>query len=202
MIAMHAAPRASSETLAPIPSLSIQIEDDAMKKRIFCIMLAGTTIMFFYGIGGYGSPGEGPGVTYMAVATAKKSLEIVTVRPSTETMSRQQLPYFVGISEATAGAKGISMNLVVIPPGAAAKPHIHRGYESAIYLLEGRVETRYGPGLRQSVINEAGDFIFIPADVPHQPINLSATESARAIVARNDPNEQEHVLPYNPKEDL
>jgi uncharacterized RmlC-like cupin family protein len=186
VIAMHAAPKASNETLAPIPSLSIQIEDDAMKKRIFSIMLAGTAIMFFYGFGGYGSPGEGPGVTFMAVATAKKSPEIVTVRPSTETMSRQQLPYFVGISEATAGAKGISMNLVVIPPGAAAKPHIHRGYESAIYLLEGRVETRYGPGLRQSVINEAGDFIFIP----------------RAIVARNDPNEQEHVFPYNPKEDL
>jgi uncharacterized RmlC-like cupin family protein len=117
-------------------------------------------------------------------------------------MSRQQLPYFVGISEATAGAKGISMNLVVIPPGAAAKPHIHRGYESAIYLLHGRVETRYGPGLRKSVINEAGDFIFIPADVPHQPINLSATEPARAIVTRNDPNEQEHVFPYNPKKDL
>ena len=39
MIVMHAAPRASNETLAPIPSLSIQIVYDAMKKRIFCIML-------------------------------------------------------------------------------------------------------------------------------------------------------------------
>jgi uncharacterized RmlC-like cupin family protein len=199
---VRTAPKASNETLAPIQSLSIQIEDDAMKKRIFCIMLAGMAIMFFYGFGGYGRPGEGPGLASMAVATTKKSLEIVTVRPSTETMSRQQLPYFVGISEATAGAKGISMNLVVIPPGASAKPHIHRGYESAIYLLEGHVETRYGPGLRKSVINKAGDFIFIPADVPHQPINLSATQPARAIVARNDPNEQEHVFPYNPKEEL
>jgi uncharacterized RmlC-like cupin family protein len=186
---VHTAPKASNETLAPIQSLSIQIEDDAMKKRIFCIMLAGMAIMFFYGFGGYGRPGEGPGLASMAVATTKKSLEIVTVRPSTETMSRQQLP-------------GISMNLVVIPPGASAKPHIHRGYESAIYLLEGHVETRYGPGLRKSVINKAGDFIFIPADVPHQPINLSATQPARAIVARNDPNEQEHVFPYNPKEEL
>ena len=65
-------------------------------------------------------------------------------------------------------------------------------------LLEGRVETRYGPGLRKSVIHEAGDFIFIPADVPHQPVNLSATEAARALVARNDPNEQESVVPYDP----
>ena len=127
--------------------------------------------------------------------------EIVTIRPTTTTMTRQQLPNFVGISAATAGSRHLSMNLVVIPPGGAAQPHVHRGYETAIYLLSGRVETRYGPGLRNSVIHEAGDFIFIPANVPHQPVNLSATESAHAIVARNDPNEQESVVVYDPAAD-
>lgn len=127
--------------------------------------------------------------------------EIVTVRPASETMTRQDLPYFIGISGATAGASALSLNLVVIPPGGAAVPHLHRGYETAIYLLKGRVETRYGPGLRQSVINEAGDFIFIPADVPHQPVNLSATEAAQALVCRNDPNEQESVELYDPASD-
>ncbi|MCA9939538.1 MAG: cupin domain-containing protein [Anaerolineales bacterium] len=129
------------------------------------------------------------------------SAEIVTVRPEATTMTRQQLPNFVGISEATAGARHLSMNLVVIPPGGAAQPHVHRGYETAIYLLRGRVETRYGPGLKRSIINEAGDFIFIPADVPHQPVNLSDTEPAHALVARNDPNEQESVVPYDPAAD-
>lgn len=124
--------------------------------------------------------------------------ELVTVRPEHETLTRQQLPYFVGISGATAGSRGLSMHMVVIPPGGAAKPHRHAEFETAIYLLEGRVETRYGAGLRQSVINEAGDFLFIPPDVPHQAFNLSATEPARAIVARNDPHEQERVVPYDP----
>ena len=87
--------------------------------------------------------------------------KIVTVRSTKETMTRQKLPNYVGISGATAGAKHLSMNLVVIPPGGKAQPHVHRGYETAIYLLQGRVETRYGPGLRQSVVNETGDFIFI-----------------------------------------
>ena len=127
---------------------------------------------------------------------SKPSDLIVTVRPSAETMSRQRLPYFVGISADTAGASAISMNMVVIPPGGAAEPHLHRGYETAIYILEGRVETFYGEGLRQSVVNQAGDFIFIPANVPHQPRNLSDSEAARAIVARNDANEQESVEPY------
>jgi uncharacterized RmlC-like cupin family protein len=126
---------------------------------------------------------------------------VVTIRPSADMMTRQQLPYFVGIAGSTAGATGLSMNLVVIPPGGAAKPHIHRGYETAIYLLKGRVQTRYGPRLRQSMFNEAGDFIFIPADVPHQPVNLSDTEPAHAIVARNDPNEQESVVLYDPDTD-
>jgi uncharacterized RmlC-like cupin family protein len=124
--------------------------------------------------------------------------EIVLVRPAAETMTRQRLPNFIGISEATAGAKGISMNLVVIPPGGAAEPHLHKGYETAIYLMKGRVDTRYGEGLARSILVEEGDFLFIPADLPHQPVNLSSTEPAYAIVARNDPNEQESVVPYDP----
>ncbi|MEA5487984.1 MULTISPECIES: cupin domain-containing protein [Pseudanabaena] len=126
------------------------------------------------------------------------SSQIITVRPDSETATLQKLPYFVGISGTTAGAKGISMNLVVIPACGAAEPHFHRDYETAIYLVKGRVETRYGQGLSQSVINEAGDFIFIPAGVPHHPHNLSDTEAAHEIVSRNDPNEQENVVLYNP----
>ena len=123
-----------------------------------------------------------------------QSAEIVTVRPAAETMSRQQLPYFIGVSAATTGSQELSMNLIIIPPGGAAQPHLHQGYETAIYLIKGRVETRYGPGLTKSVIHQSGDFIFIPPDVPHQPVNLSADEPAIAIVARNDANEQEHVI--------
>ncbi len=121
---------------------------------------------------------------------------IVTVRPAEPVDTLQRLPAFVGISDATAGSTGIGMNVVVIPPGAAAEPHYHDGFETAIYLLSGRVETRYGDGLQQVCVNEAGDFLFIPAGVPHQPRNLSDTEPARALVARNTPNEQESVVAY------
>jgi uncharacterized RmlC-like cupin family protein len=40
---------------------------------------------------------------------------------------------------------------------------------------------------------------FIPPDMPHEAINLSNAEPALAIVARNDPNEQERVIPYHVK---
>ncbi len=121
-------------------------------------------------------------------------LNIVTVSTSKAVMSKQNVPYFFGISKSTAGAKEISMNLVIIPAGACAEPHYHEKFESGIYLLQGRVETRYGDQLEHSVINEAGDFIFIPPYLLHQPFNLSETEEARAIIVRNDPNECEAVV--------
>jgi uncharacterized RmlC-like cupin family protein len=123
---------------------------------------------------------------------------IIVVKEGVAIDAKQEIPYFVGVSARTAGAQGISMQRVVIPPGGAARAHVHLGYETAIYIVQGQVETRYGPGLRESIINTAGDFLYIPADVPHQPRNLSATEPAIAIVARNDANEQEHVIPYDP----
>jgi uncharacterized RmlC-like cupin family protein len=123
--------------------------------------------------------------------------QIITIRPEAETMTRQKLPYFVGISGATAGTQGLSMNLVIIPPNGTAEPHYHKDYETAIFILKGTVETRYGKGLTQSVTNTAGDFLFIPPGVPHQPFNLG-DEPAQAIVARNDPNEQENVVMYDP----
>jgi len=124
--------------------------------------------------------------------------EVQAVRPAAEVMTKQRLPYFVGVSGATVGATGLSMHIVVIPPGARADPHAHRGYETAIYVLEGRVETRWGEGLAESVVSGPGEFLFIPPGVPHEAINCSATEPARAIVARNDPAEQDNVVPYPP----
>jgi uncharacterized RmlC-like cupin family protein len=118
---------------------------------------------------------------------------VITVRPSGTTISRQQLQQFVGSSGANSGARELSLNRVVIPPGKSAKAHRPIGSESATSIIQGTVLTRYGDNLQWSVVNGAGDFLFIPAGVPHQPTNLSSTQPAGAIVARHDPDEQEHV---------
>jgi uncharacterized RmlC-like cupin family protein len=128
--------------------------------------------------------------------TPNGTYTVRAIRPDRATATLQRLPYFIGVSGHTVGASALSMHLVVIPPGARAEPHIHLGYETSIYVIEGRVETRFGEGLTESVISEAGDFLFVPPGVPHEAINLSATEPARAIVARNDPAEQDKVVPY------
>lgn len=124
--------------------------------------------------------------------------KIITVRPKESFLSKQQLPNFEGISAQSAGTQHLCMHLVVIPPGGRAVAHYHDGHETTIYIIKGRAETKYGDKLEQSSINEAGDFIFIPPNVPHQPVNLSDTEEVIAVVARNDPNEQESVVLYTP----
>jgi len=127
---------------------------------------------------------------------AKNTRTVRAVRPDNAVATRQRLPYFIGISGATAGSTGLSMHLIAIPPGGRSEPHSHQQHETAIYVLEGRVETRYGPDLASSVISEPGDFLFIPPGEPHVAINLSEIEPARAIVARNDAAEQDNVVPY------
>jgi len=130
----------------------------------------------------------------------KKQAKLVRVRPDEAFTSKRNLNYFPGLSEITAGTQNLSMMLVRIPPGGKAEPHYHEGFEAGIYILEGKVDNLYGEGLKESVITEKGDFLFIPPGVPHQPINLSDTEPVLAIVSRNIASEQEPVVLYDPEQ--
>ena len=85
------------------------------------------------------------------------------------------------------------MHLVDIPPGAVAKAHVHP-HESTVYILEGEVETMYGEKLEHSVTTRAGDFLYIPAGIPHKAKNMSATNPAKAVIARTDPNDEEAAV--------
>jgi uncharacterized RmlC-like cupin family protein len=106
---------------------------------------------------------------------------------------KQDLNYFEGVSWQTAGSKGLCMQVVTIPPQGRAKPHLHRSHESAVYVVSGEAGMWYGDGLREHVWMKAGDFAYIPANVPHLPYNPSTTTACTGIVARTDPNDQENV---------
>jgi len=127
---------------------------------------------------------------------------VVSVCPSEAGKAKQGFAFFQGISRENTGARGLCLYKVVIPPGGAAEAHYHADHETAVYLLEGRVETFYGDRLQHSVVNGPGDFVYIPAGMPHKPVNLSKSEPALAIVARTDPNEQEGIVPLPELDEL
>ena len=118
-----------------------------------------------------------------------------TVIRSTEAYEgKQGLTYFAGISAESAGAKAICLHLLTFPPGGRAHAHLHENHETAIYVLSGQAETWYGEGLREYMVVNTGDFVYIPAGMPHLPGNYSETETCHALIARTDPNEQESVV--------
>ena len=118
----------------------------------------------------------------------------IRIRPRGTFDAKQGIPYFLGVSGKSAGAKGLSLNLVVVPPGGKAEPHTHSDFESAVYVISGSAIHHWGDRLEHSLETKAGDFLFIAPGVPHYPENASATEPVIAVVARNDPDEQEHVV--------
>lgn len=107
---------------------------------------------------------------------------------------KQGLRYFSGISAESVGARGICMHMVTIPPGGRANAHLHEDHETAIYMLSGVSEMLYGGRLEKKLTVKAGEYLYIPAGMPHLPYNPSDTEVAVAVLARTDPNEQESVV--------
>jgi uncharacterized RmlC-like cupin family protein len=122
---------------------------------------------------------------------------IFVIRGSGNCRQWNGIRYKTGLSAKNVGAKKLSMNVATIPPGGVAYAHIHVDFDVMLYILQGRVRHEYGPGLKKSVDNEAGDFIYIEPGVPHEVFNLSQTEPVVAVVARSDPSEWENIIPYD-----
>ena len=104
--------------------------------------------------------------------------------------------YKLGMSGKNVGAKALSMNVAMIPPGGIACAHIHVDFEVMLYILEGRVRHAFGDGLTESVDHAAGDFIFIAPGVPHEVFNLSDIDPVVAVVARSSADEWDKIVPY------
>src|SRR2546423_13550635 len=101
--------------------------------------------------------------------------------------------YKAGMSSKNVGSKALSMNVATISPGGVAFAHIHVDFELMLYILQGRVRHEYGEGLAHSVVNEAGDFIFIQPGVPHEVLNIG-DEDVVAVVARSSADEWDNIV--------
>jgi uncharacterized RmlC-like cupin family protein len=89
-------------------------------------------------------------------------------------ISAQGSRYEPGISAETVGACGLFLGRVTLPPGQGTKAHVHR-HESAHYMLSGDgVELWTGHRLEQLSVARPGDYLFIPAGLPHVAVNRGA----------------------------
>jgi uncharacterized RmlC-like cupin family protein len=130
----------------------------------------------------------------MAETVASGHPACTVVQAGKPFVGKQGFAYAPAISAQTVGASGLHMQLVTMPPGGRAKSHKHLSHETAIYVISGESGTWYGERLEHHIVARAGDFLYMPPNVPHLPYNLSQTEPCVAVVARTDPNDQESVV--------
>jgi uncharacterized RmlC-like cupin family protein len=110
-------------------------------------------------------------------------------------VSAQGTTYAPGVSAETVQSKALFLGIVSLDPGQRTRAHTHELHESAFYVLEGDdVELWSGEQLQHCDRAKAGDFLYIPAKLPHIAVNRSATRKAVFVGARNEPTAMESVL--------
>ena len=75
--------------------------------------------------------------------------------------------------------------LFEVQPGSRTGVHHHGEQETIAYVLSGTCEIRWGARGESVARAQAGDFIHVPAFLPHMEINPSKQESFRWVVVRS-----------------
>jgi uncharacterized RmlC-like cupin family protein len=100
------------------------------------------------------------------------------------------------VSQVTTGASNIYMGVFRVPPEAQSRPHYHADCESAVYMLSGHLNVRWGEGLEHALSLDPGDLVYVPPRETHLLENPSESEAAEYVVARDAPQEDSVEVPW------
>lgn len=110
------------------------------------------------------------------------------VRPAEQSTETSQTSGSLRLS-AISSEHGVTSSLwagtFVVQPAARTGIHHHGEQDTVVYVLEGESLVRWGDSGEQSATVRAGDFLHVPAWLPHQEINPSQTHPFRWVVVRS-----------------
>jgi uncharacterized RmlC-like cupin family protein len=89
------------------------------------------------------------------------------------------------IAPALGIASAIWGGLFEVAPGSRTGIHHHGEQETIAYVLSGTCEIRWGERGEFAARAKAGDFVHVPAFLPHMEINPSEQEPFRWVVVRS-----------------
>jgi uncharacterized RmlC-like cupin family protein len=104
----------------------------------------------------------------------------------------QRLLYAPGVTSATSATRTLCLTSAELPVGARSACHLHRGIESAGYVISGTVAVWWGERLEGHASLVAGDFAYIPPDLPHA-VGNAGEEPARIVVAHSSASDQDGI---------
>jgi uncharacterized RmlC-like cupin family protein len=119
---------------------------------------------------------------------AAPSPAIRVVSPEAFDLGATPTPGFerpAAISPQLGVASSMWAGLFIVEPGARTGVHHHGEQETIAYVISGVSEVRWGPHGEHSATVKSGDFMHIPAFLPHMEINPSTTEPFRWVIVRN-----------------
>lgn len=97
---------------------------------------------------------------------------------------KQGLSYARGLTGETAGSRRLCMTVLAIPDGGRAKTRLHRGIETAVYIIDGRFEMFYGDHLEQHIDFEKGRLCLHPTGRRpscHEPLRCGSDRVGRSL---------------------
>jgi uncharacterized RmlC-like cupin family protein len=100
--------------------------------------------------------------------------------PETLGMNRQ-----VALSGSRTGSQSLWAGTNLIRPGERTGAHHHGALESVIYIVRGHALMRWGDRLEWITKAGPGDFLQVPAWLPHQEINASSSEDLHCVLVRS-----------------
>jgi uncharacterized RmlC-like cupin family protein len=116
------------------------------------------------------------------------------LKGATGYQAEQGSHYAPGISAETVSSSALWFGIVSLSPGQRTKAHIHEKHETAFYFLSGgEVELWTGDHLQHCDRAHPGDYLYIPAGVPHVAVNRGSAPAV-FVGARNEPTAQESVI--------
>src|ERR1700681_1998607 len=84
------------------------------------------------------------------------------------------------------GGRQTWIGSVILQPNAKTGAHHNGRHEVAVYVVKGRSRIRWGERLEFAAEVGPGDFIYFAPYVPHQELNLDASETLDFVVVRSD----------------
>lgn len=116
------------------------------------------------------------------------SLSISVIRPSqfsagtSQTSGSQRHAAICPQLGVTSGMWG---GTFLVEPGARTGIHHHGSQETIVYVLEGESCVEWGEHGEHNATVRAGDFLHVPAGLPHREINPSKDKPFRWVVIRS-----------------
>ena len=123
-------------------------------------------------------------------------MSVQVVKPGPDHLVPRGVVGGAEVSQATTGASHIYMGVFRVPAGAQSRPHYHAQCESAVYMLSGHLNVRWGEELEHSLTLEPGDMVYVPPRETHLLDNPSETDDAEYVVARDAPEEDSVEVPW------